>query len=49
VLSITAAGRARLEGERARRVDWLATTIEDELTRDELRAIELLARLARVR
>jgi DNA-binding MarR family transcriptional regulator len=53
VLSITAAGRARLEDERTRRVDWLATAIEDELTRDELRAlergIELLGRLARVR
>jgi DNA-binding MarR family transcriptional regulator len=48
VLSTTAAGRARLE-ERTRRVDWLATTIEDELTRDELRtlerAVELLARV----
>ena len=53
VLSITAAGRARLEDERTRRVDWLAAAIEDELAPEELRAlergIELLARLARVR
>ena len=52
-LSITEAGRARLEAERARRVDWLSDAITHELTADELetlqRGTELLARLARDR
>jgi DNA-binding MarR family transcriptional regulator len=50
LLSITPAGRDRLEGERARRVDWLARAMEEQLTVDELRLLEqaavLLARLA---
>ena len=52
VLSVTAAGRARLEDERTRRVDWLARAIEEQLTPEELRVLRrataLLERLARV-
>jgi DNA-binding MarR family transcriptional regulator len=52
VLSVTPAGRARLEDERTRRVDWLERAIEDQLTPAELRTLEeataLLERLSRV-
>jgi DNA-binding MarR family transcriptional regulator len=51
LILITPGGRARLEGERSRRVDWLARAIEEQLTTEELRALEdataLLQRLAR--
>jgi DNA-binding MarR family transcriptional regulator len=50
-LRITRTGRRLLERERARRVDWLALAIAEELAEDELpeldRATALLARLAR--
>lgn len=52
MLSVTPSGRARLEDERTRRVDWLARAIEEQLTPEELRilrrATALLERLARV-
>lgn len=51
VLAITDRGRATLEAERSRRVDWLADAIATALTpaeRSRLAAdVELLARLAR--
>ena len=50
LITTTAAGRAALAGDRARRVGWLAAAIERDLgvreRRELARAVELLRRLA---